>query len=92
MTTHYLTVTAGSGALHVVAVWKSLRSCGARITTLRVQVKPSESIEMLTVQVDGVSLDALQKVVATLNNLPCSMKTALVTPDADASASGTANV
>jgi hypothetical protein len=47
---------------------------------------------MLTVQVDGVSLDALQKVVATLNNLPCSMTTALVTPDADASASGTAKV
>jgi hypothetical protein len=90
MTTHHLTVTAGPGALHVVAVWKSLRSCGAHITTLRVQVKPSESIEMLTVQVDGVSLDALQKVVAALNNLPCSMKTALVTPGADASASVTA--
>jgi len=92
MTTHHLTVTASSGALHVVAVWKSLRGCGARITTLRVQVKPSESIEMLTVQVDGVSLDALQKVVTALNNLPCSMKTALVTPDGDASASVTAKV
>ncbi|MFL9930596.1 hypothetical protein P0D88_15350 [Paraburkholderia sp. RL18-103-BIB-C] len=90
MTTHHLTVTAGPGALHVVAVWKGLRSCGARITTLRVQVKPSESIEMLTVQVDGVSLDALQKVVATLNNLPCSMKTALVLTDGDASTSATA--
>jgi hypothetical protein len=74
----------------VVAVWKGLRSCGARITTLRVQVKPSESIEMLTVQVDGVSLDALQKVVAALNNLPCSMKTSLVLTDGDASMSATA--
>jgi hypothetical protein len=45
---------------------------------------------MLTVQVDGVSLDALQKVVATLNNLPCSMKTALVLTDGDASTSATA--
>ncbi|WP_188131014.1 hypothetical protein [Paraburkholderia panacisoli] len=45
---------------------------------------------MLTVQVDGVSLDALQKVVAALNNLPCSMKTSLVFTDGDASMSATA--
>lgn len=90
MATHRLTVTAGSGALHVVAVWKSLRGCGAHITTWRVQVKPSESIETLTVQVDGVSLDALQKVVTALNNLPCTMKTALILSDDDASTSSTA--
>lgn len=83
MSTHHLTVTAGSGALHVVAVWKSLYGCGARVKASRVQVKPSESLEMLTLQVDGVSVEVLQKVVATLNNLPCSMKTVLVLTDDD---------
>lgn len=77
MTTQRLTVSAGVGTLHVVAIWQSLRECAAEVRAWTADVDAQCGAESLTLEFADISAARLQNVAAMLNDSIFPMKASI---------------
>ena len=73
MISQRIVVSAPVGALHIVAIWKSIRACHAQVSGWSAHAASSDGAKSLALCVSAACAEDLQELVTALNASPCSM-------------------
>ena len=78
MISQLVTITAPAGALHIVAIWKSIRASKAGVSGWSTQIKYPGGPESITLYVNAASIEVVKELVMALNDPPSAMTVSLV--------------